>query len=206
MRIFYAEAPMHNWKIWRIFGILLCSVSSALFEQSTKNVKPYIPLQLCSAPPQVISKKLNFSQENQFFKTASQIAAYLFHNSNKWWIFNVDKEDMILVSVISTFFKTMLWKKSKRCILPVLRQKSTQKSQRGSAKCTCYSASKLSEKHKAQIFAPLNFFLHQHKRIDKNYALIKFLKLRILDKKRNFLSQNWTFDENLANHLFEFSR
>ena len=113
MRIFYAEAPMHNWKIWRIFGILLCSVSSALFEQSTKNVKPYIPLQLCSAPPQVISKKLNFSHENQFFKTASQIAAYLFHNSNKWWIFNLDKEDMILVSVISTFFKTMLWKKIK---------------------------------------------------------------------------------------------
>ena len=112
MRIFYAEAPMHNWKIWRIFGILLCSVSSALFEQSTKNVKPYIPLQLCSAPPQVISKKLNFSQENQFFKTASQIAAHLFHNSNKWWIFNLDKEDMILVSVISTFFKTMLWKKN----------------------------------------------------------------------------------------------
>ena len=105
------------------------------------------------------------------------------------------------------FLKQCFEKKSKRCILPVLRQKSTQKSQRGSAKCTSYSASKLSEKHKAQIFAPLNFFffLHQHKRIDKNYALIKFLKLRILDKKRNFLSQNWTFDENLANHLFEFS-
>ena len=197
---------MHNWKIWRIFGILLCSVSSALFEQSTKNVKPYIPLQLCSAPPQVISKKLNFSQENQFFKTASQIAAHLFHNSNKWWIFNVDKEDMILVSVISTFFKTMLWKKNQSVAFFLFWDKNRLKKVREAAQnALVIQLQNYPKNIRRKYLLRWIFFLHQHKRIDKNYALIKFLKLRILDKKRNFLSQNWTFDENLANHLFEFS-
>ena len=197
---------MHNWKIWRIFGILLCSVSSALFEQSTKNVKPYIPLQLCSAPPQVISKKLNFSQENQFFKTASQIAAHLFHNSNKWWIFNLDKEDMILVSVISTFFKTMLWKKNQSVAFFLFWDKNRLKKVREAAQnALVIQLQNYPKNIRRKYLLRWIFFLHQHKRIDKNYALIKFLKLRILDKKRNFLSQNWTFDENLANHLFEFS-
>ena len=73
------------------------------------------------------------------------------------------------------FLKQCFEKKSKRCILPVLRQKSTQKSQRGSAKCTCYSASKLSEKHKAQIFAPLEsfFFASTHITLTKLFLLSK---------------------------------
>ena len=87
------------------------------------------------------------------------------------------------------FLKQCFEKKSKRCILPVLRQKSTQKSQRGSAKCTCYSASKLSEKHKAQIFAPLNFFYINTNALTKIMLLSSFWNCAYWIKSAIFTSE-----------------
>ena len=118
---------MHNWKIWRIFGILLCA---ALRQSSrTFDKKMWSPTFLCSAP-QVISKKSWIFLMKINFSKLLNYNAIFFHNSNKLWIYHKDKEDLIVVC----HSITMLWKKnSKRCILPVLRQKSTQKSQSSNA-------------------------------------------------------------------------
>ena len=154
-----SNAQLENLENFWYFTLCCSSTKQQNIRQ--KNVKPYIPLQRSSGnfkKSWIFLMKINFSKLLNY-------NAIFFHNSNKLWIFHKDKEDLIVVC----HSITMLWKKnSKRCILPVLRQKSTQKSQSSNAEEPAQNALVIQLQNypkniRRKYLLRWNFFfLHQH--------------------------------------------